>query len=51
MPVMDGLETTAIIKNLIKQNEIPDVPIITVTAYGEENDKIKCLQAGADDHI
>lgn len=35
MPIMDGLEATKIIRNLINQNQIKNSLIITATAFGE----------------
>lgn len=50
MPVMDGFETTAAIRAL----ELPQnvyTPIIAVTAYAQESDRMKCLSHGMDDYI
>ena len=43
MPNMDGLETC----RRIRQTSI--VPIVVLTALGEESDRVKALDAGADD--
>lgn len=45
MPRMDGLETI----RRMRQNSL--VPIIVLSALGEENDKIKALNLGADDYL
>jgi len=45
MPNMDGLETT----RRIRQNSL--VPILVLSALGEEADKIAALSLGADDYI
>lgn len=45
MPVLDGFEATERIR------EFSDVPIIVVTAKGEEQDRIRGLDLGADDYI
>jgi two-component system KDP operon response regulator KdpE len=45
MPRMDGLETIW----RIRQNSL--VPIIVLSALGEENDKIRALNLGADDYL
>lgn len=45
MPNMDGLETTRRIR------QISIVPIIILTALGEESDKIKAFDLGADDYL
>jgi len=48
LPKMDGLETC----KRIKQNEqLCDVPVIMLTAKGEEIDRIVGLELGADDYI
>ncbi|MEQ9206068.1 MAG: response regulator transcription factor [Phycisphaerales bacterium] len=46
MPKMDGL---AVLKELRKPK--PDVPVIFLTARGEETDRISGLKLGADDYI
>jgi two-component system KDP operon response regulator KdpE len=45
MPAMDGLETT----RRIRQTSL--VPIILLTALGEEKDKVAALDLGADDYL
>jgi two-component system, OmpR family, KDP operon response regulator KdpE len=45
MPNMDGLETTRRIR------QISIVPIIILTALGEESDKVKAFDLGADDYL
>ncbi len=45
MPHMDGLETTRRVR------ETSIVPIIILTALGEENDKIRAFDLGADDYL
>lgn len=45
MPVMDGFEVCRRIR------EWSQVPIIMLSARGEERDKIKCLDLGADDYV
>lgn len=48
LPGLDGIE----ILTLLKQNKLyEDIPIIMATAKGEEFDKIKALDLGADDYI
>lgn len=48
MPVMDGFETCRLLKSNQKTHHIP---IIIVTALNEIGDKIKGIEAGADDFI
>lgn len=45
MPVMDGIEAT------VKLRERYNIPIIMLTAKGEDTDKILGLNLGADDYI
>jgi two-component system KDP operon response regulator KdpE len=45
MPGMDGFET------LRKVREISHVPVIMLTVRGEETDKVRGLQLGADDYV
>ena len=45
MPHLDGLETT----RRIRENSI--VPIIILTALGEESDKVRAFDLGADDYL
>lgn len=45
MPDMDGFETLELIR------EISTVPVIMLTAKGEEEDRVRGLELGADDYI
>ena len=45
MPELDGFETLRILR------EFSDVPVIILTAKGEESDKVTGLELGADDYI
>ena len=45
MPIMDGFTACERIR------EFSSVPIIIVTAKGEERDRVRGLDAGADDYI
>jgi len=45
MPDIDGFEV------LKKIREVSDVPVIMLTAKGEEDDRVKGLELGADDYI
>lgn len=46
MPIMDGIETTKSILNLIKKAEIKDTIIIGCTAFVSKDDVLKCYDAG-----
>ncbi len=45
MPELDGFETLRMLR------EFSDIPVIMLTAKGEENDKVHGLELGADDYI
>jgi two-component system KDP operon response regulator KdpE len=45
MPDLDGFETLQLIR------EISSVPVIMLTAKGEEDDRVRGLELGADDYI
>lgn len=48
LPEMSGLELCKIIRN---NPEYKNIPIIMLTAKGQEEDKVKGLSAGADDYV
>lgn len=48
MPIMDGYETISRIK---EKNEYDSIPIIALTAKSMEEDRAKCIEAGADDYM
>ena len=48
LPDADGME---ICKNLKKRNDYSSIPIIMLTAKGDETDKILGLEFGADDYV
>ncbi|MGV8048960.1 MAG: response regulator transcription factor [Anaerolineaceae bacterium] len=45
MPDMDGFEVLGMIR------EVGNTPVIMLTAKGEENDKVRGLELGADDYV
>lgn len=47
MPVMDGFETLAVLKN---DEYLKHIPVIAVTAKAMKGDREKCLEAGAWDY-
>lgn len=49
MPVMDGLEATSRIRGM--GYTFSDLPIVAMTAQGQEEDKRQCFAAGMNDHM
>ena len=45
MPELDGFETLRMLR------EVSNIPVIMLTAKGEENDRVYGLELGADDYI
>ena len=48
LPELSGVE---ICKNLKKDDKFNDIPVIMLTAKGEEEDKLKAFDTGADDYV
>ena len=51
MPVMDGYETTKILRQLMENNKIPKIPIIAWTANSTEEDIQRCYDCGMSDYL
>ncbi len=51
MPLMDGYETTRILKKKMKENKIPEIPIVALTANDTELDKEECKKVGMCDYL
>ena len=49
MPVLDGVESTKEIRNMILKGEIKEIPVIGCTAFTAKNEVLKCLEAGMKD--
>ena len=49
--MMPGLSGVDLARRLKRHPETKDLPIIMLTARGEEHDKIKALDTGADDYV
>ncbi|CAD8170635.1 unnamed protein product [Paramecium octaurelia] len=46
MPILNGIETTKLILEMIQVQKIPPIKIIGLTAFTGESDVINCLDAG-----
>ncbi|CAD8122232.1 unnamed protein product [Paramecium sonneborni] len=46
MPILNGIETTKLILEMIKAKKIPSINIIGLTAFTSESDIVNCLDAG-----
>lgn len=51
MPVMDGFEASAAIRQIEQQQGWRRIPIIALTAYAMKGDRERCLKAGMDDYV
>ena len=51
MPVMDGFEATAAIRAAEHASGAARVPIVAMTANASEEDRVRCLGAGMDEHL
>lgn len=49
MPDMDGIEATRFIRS--NEDRIGRVPIVAVTAFGHEEDRLRCFDAGVDEYM
>lgn len=51
MPEMNGIEATKEILSLVKQNILPEIPIVACTAFGAKEQINECLDAGMIDFL
>jgi two-component system, sensor histidine kinase len=51
MPRLNGLEATKIIRSGQTKGVRPDIPIVALTAYAMESDKVKVQEAGMDEYV
>lgn len=51
MPGMDGYETTRELRKMMRNKEIPEIPIIAVSANDTDDDKRKCKEVGMYEHL
>ncbi len=49
--MMPGLSGIALCRQLKKRKETREIPILMLTARGEEGDKVRGLDSGADDYL
>eukprot|EP01016_Furgasonia_blochmanni_P029213 TRINITY_DN3075_c0_g1_i4.p2 TRINITY_DN3075_c0_g1~~TRINITY_DN3075_c0_g1_i4.p2 ORF type:complete len:208 (-),score=39.98 TRINITY_DN3075_c0_g1_i4:160-783(-) len=51
MPIMDGLEATKLLREKMKDGELPELRIIACTAFAFPSEIEKCYAAGMDDYL
>ncbi len=51
MPEMDGIEATREIRKWERQNNVPRIPIVALTAHAMKGDRERFLEAGMDTYI
>ncbi|KAG2771430.1 hypothetical protein PC129_g8213 [Phytophthora cactorum] len=51
MPVMDGYTATKAIRQFERENDLPRIPVLGLTAYAMSGDRQKCLGAGMDEFM
>ena len=51
MPIMDGLQATKILKDLMAKNTIKNASVIAVTAFSGEQSRKQCKAAGMNDYL
>ena len=51
MPQLDGIAATEEIRRMERQQQLPRVPIIALTAHAMASDQTRCLDAGMDDYV
>lgn len=51
MPVMDGIEATAMLRERERDQGAPPVPVIAMTAHADDVDRERCTGSGMDGHV
>jgi len=49
MPILNGFETTKILKKKMLEGDVSFIPIIGVTGHNAQDKKVECLRAGMND--
>ena len=49
MPEMNGYQVLEVLKH--EDNELKNIPVIVITALGEIDNAVKCIELGAEDHL
>jgi len=51
MPIMDGYETTKVLREKMTKGEIPKIPVVALTANDSEKDRERCRKVGMCDYL
>jgi len=51
MPIMDGFQATIALKQLMKDEEVPEIPIVACTAFVDQDKTEKCYECGMEGRI
>ena len=51
MPILNGVETTRIIRSEEQYSQVRDIPIVALTAHAMAGDREEFLKAGMDDYL
>ena len=51
MPIMDGFETTKVLKKMMREEKIAEMPIIALTASNGEKEINSCYESGMTDYL
>jgi len=51
MPILDGYQAAKILRGMMQKEEIPELPIIALSANDRDEDKKKCLEYGMMEHL
>jgi len=51
MPILDGYQAAKILREMVQKEEIPELPVIALSANDRDEDKKKCLEYGMIEHL